>query len=306
MTVTILGAGIMGRTIALSFALANINVNLYDVKNDSLELAQKKILEHLEIQKEYNLVDDDIKIMSHINFIDNLEEAVKDSEFIIEAVPEVLKIKEELYSKLSDLLTEDIIVASNTSTFSLEKLQKLYFYKDKICITHYFNPAHLVPLVEVVTNSMTAQDISFVKTLLEKSGKEVIVLNQDIDGFVANRLQAALLREAFNLVENNIATFEDIDKAVKFGPGLRWALNGPFEIADFGGLDTWDKVVSNLFPDLSNRQDTPEKLIEKNKLNELGTKTGKGFYDYSKVDLVNAEKDREKQMIEILITKNKK
>ncbi|MFC6292296.1 3-hydroxybutyryl-CoA dehydrogenase [Macrococcus epidermidis] len=305
MTVTILGAGIMGRTIALSFALANIDVNLYDVTNESLELAQKKILEHLEIQKEYNLVDDETKIMSHIDFVDNLEEAVKESEFIIEAVPEVLKIKEALYSKLSDLLTEDIIVASNTSTFSLEKLQKLYHYKDKICITHYFNPAHLVPLVEVVTNSMTEQDISFVKTLLEKSGKEVILLNQDIDGFVVNRLQAALLREAFNLVENNIASFEDIDKAVKFGPGLRWALNGPFEIADFGGLDTWDKVVSNLFPDLSNRQDTPEKLIEKNKLNELGTKTGKGFYDYSKVDLVNAEKDREKQMIEILITKNK-
>lgn len=96
-----------------------------------------------------------------------------------------------------------------------------------------------------------------------------------------------------------------IDKAVKFGPGLRWALNEPFEIADFGGLDTLDKVVSNLFPDLSNRQDTPKMLIEKNKLNELGTKTDKGFYDYSNVDLVNAEKDREKQMIEILIIKNK-
>lgn len=95
-----------------------------------------------------------------------------------------------------------------------------------------------------------------------------------------------------------------IDKAVKFDPELRWALNRPFEIADFGCLDTWDKVVSNLFLDLSNRQDTPEKLTQKNKLNELGTKTGKGFYDYSKVDLVDAEKEREKQMMEIFILIN--
>lgn len=305
MSVTILGAGIMGRTIALSFALANIKVKLFDVKRESLELAQKKILEHLEIQKEYQLVTDTASVMQNISFFINLEEAVSESELIIEAVPEVLSIKEELYHALSGLLSENVIVASNTSTFSLEKLQKLYQYQDKICITHYFNPGHLVPLVEVVTNSMSEDDIKFVKSLLERSGKEVIVLRQDIDGFVANRLQAALLREALYLVENNIATFEDVDKAVKYGPGLRWALNGPFEIADFGGLDTWEKVVSNLFPDLSNRQDTPNVLKEKNEINDLGTKTGKGFYDYSKVDLVNAEKDREKQLIEILITKNK-
>ncbi|WP_414053010.1 3-hydroxyacyl-CoA dehydrogenase family protein [Macrococcus animalis] len=305
MSVTILGAGIMGRTIALSFALANIKVKLFDVKRESLELAHNKIHEHLQIQKEYKLIEDSTVVMNNITFIENLEEAVSESDIIIEAVPEVLSIKEQLYHALSELLSEDVIVASNTSTFSLEKLQKLYQHQNKICITHYFNPGHLVPLVEVVTNSMSEEDINYVKSLLEQCGKEVIVLRQDIDGFVANRLQAALLREAFNLVENNIATIEDIDKAVKYGPGLRWALNGPFEIADFGGLDTWDKVVSNLFPDLSNRQDTPEILTEKNEINELGTKTGKGFYDYSNVDLVNAEKNREKQLIEILITKNK-
>lgn len=305
MTVTILGAGIMGRTIALSFALSNIKVRLYDVKKESLELAQRKILEHLEIQKEYSLVEEVTEVMDNITFLENLEEAVSESNFIIEAVPEVLKIKESLYKSLNDLLSDEVIVASNTSTFSLEKLQKLYKYQEKICITHYFNPGHLIPLVEVVTNSLSDRDIDFVKTLLEQCGKQVIILKKDIDGFVANRLQAALLREAFNLVENNIATYEDIDKAVKYGPGLRWSLNGPFEIADFGGLDTWEKVVENLFPELSNSVELPKPLADKNKENQLGTKTGKGFYDYSQVDLISAEKNREKQLVEILLTKNK-
>lgn len=308
MKIGILGAGIMGHSIALSFALSNFETALYDISEEGLNTAKEKINKHLDIMHEMDALASHVaneSVLSHIHFTTDLSETVKDAGLIIEAVPEKIEIKKDLYGKLNDLVDSETIVASNTSTFSLDKLSELYHNKEKLCITHYFNPGHIVPLVEVVQKDMGEADVQTVKSTLEQCGKEVIVLKKDIDGFIANRLQAALLREALSLVEKGVAEPEDIDKAIKSGPGLRWSLNGPIEIADFGGLDTWNSVLKNLQP-LLDESTTPSRLlVEKYEAGELGTKTNKGFYDYSTVDLKDAEENRERKLIEVMKVKRK-
>ncbi|BBI32292.1 3-hydroxyacyl-CoA dehydrogenase family protein [Cohnella abietis] len=263
--ITVLGAGTMGMGIARLFAKHGFQVSLFDPNIQALPESSLHAAEELSI------------VISS-----ELEKAVTSADLVVEAVPEQLDIKLEVYRKLEAYLPPSAIVASNTSTFSLKELVADLTIADRMIITHFFNPADVVPLVEIVGLPSTAPHIvNEVFSLLQQCGKSPVVLNKDIPGFIANRLQAALMREASYLLENGVADAAQIDTVVTEGLGLRWALKGPFEIADLGGLDIWAKVTCHLFPELSNGSETPESIKQNVHKGKLGVKSGGGYYEYA-------------------------
>jgi len=261
--IAVLGAGTMGFSIAKLFAIHHYHVALYEPGR--IQAAEEKISQEA----------------LPIRLVTDLEEAVSFADLVIECVPEDLQIKQPLYRQLIPFLKPEAIVASNTSTFSLQQLAKGLPYADRIVIAHFFNPAHVIPLVELIGLAHTDPAIlEKLAHLLRKVGKAPVVLNQDIPGFIANRLQAALMREASFLLESGIASAEDIDSVVRNGLGLRWALKGPFQIADLGGLDIWSKVTGHLFPSLDKNIEPPISMMAKIARGELGVKSGSGYYNY--------------------------
>lgn len=306
--VTVLGAGTMGHGIAQLYAQADFQVTLYDINNDILTNASTRISNNLDmLLKEKSIVlDDEERVLSHITTTTDLEEAVKDSKFIIEAVSENLSIKFDLFHRLEEIVSEETIIASNTSTFSIQQLAEGLHHKHRLIITHFFNPAHLVPLVEVVKGPNTPQHmIDETVEMLKKIGKQPVVLKKDIPGLIANRLQAALVREAFYLLDQGVADAKDIDLAITSGPGFRWAFIGPLETSDFGGLDIWKSVVENLAPHLSKEETIPLFINEKIKNRQLGTKTGIGIFHYNGDEEVQKRiRERDENFIRLARIKN--
>nr|WP_106779584.1 3-hydroxyacyl-CoA dehydrogenase family protein [Lysinibacillus timonensis] len=301
--ITVLGAGTMGHGIAQTYAQAGYEVTLYDIKNEILEIALARISDNLDLLIQENFIAPSNKetILKRIVITTNLREAVNESRFIIEAVSENLKIKFDLFKQLEKLVDEDTIIASNTSTYTIQQLSEGIEIKSRLIITHFFNPAHLVPLVEIVKGPETTQDIiEQTVQILERIEKKPIVLKKDLPGLIANRLQAALVREAFYLLEEGVADAKDIDLAVTAGPGFRWAFVGPLETADFGGLDIWKSVVENLAPTLSKEVKIPSFVNEKIVNGHLGTKTGNGLYSYKGYDQVQRRiKERDEHFIRL-------
>ncbi|MEQ4483393.1 3-hydroxyacyl-CoA dehydrogenase family protein [Cohnella silvisoli] len=262
--ITVLGAGTMGLGIAKLFASHGFDVSLYDPNIQSLSESSLQAA----------------KALSIVVYSD-FEKAVATADLIVEAVPEQLNLKHDVFRKLEVLIKPTAIVASNTSTFSLQELVTGLTIADRMIIAHFVNPADVVPVVEIVGLPSTPPRIlNETVSLLQHCGKAPVVLNKDIPGFILNRLQAALMREACYLLESGVADAGQIDTVVREGLGLRWAFKGPFEIADLGGLDIWGKVTGHLFPELDNRSQAPQAIVQRTDKGELGVKSGKGFYEY--------------------------
>lgn len=218
--IAIIGSGVMGSGIAQSFAVSGYFVTINDIKVELLYHAQNRISENLSLLIEEGTLTDQEKqgALANITYSVDLEGAVRDADFIIEAIPEVLELKLNLYQQMEEIIKPDAIVASNTSTFPISQLMEKASFADRMVITHFFNPGHLVPLVEIVQHDETKPEI--VKTtmdLMRKIGKSPILLKKEIAGFIANRLQTALMREAFYLLKEGVADAEDIDTAITAG-----------------------------------------------------------------------------------------
>lgn len=296
--IAILGAGTMGHGIGQIFAQHGLAVTVYDPHPAALQAASEKVLRNLRLLQENQggeAVNPGLAV-SNLMFTSDLSAAITGADLVIEAVPENLTIKWSLYSQIAPMLKPTAIVTSNTSTFALETLAFEQPFADRFLITHFFNPAPLIPLVEIVQLDITMPGIAGqLIELLRACGKVPVLLKKDIAGFIANRLQAAVMREACYLLESGIAEAAQIDTAMKEGPGLRWAIGGPFEIADYGGLDVWEKVTGHLFPQLGASQEAPELIREKVAKGELGVKTGAGFYTYgdpAQQERQSGERDR--------------
>lgn len=301
-SITIIGSGVMGCGIAQSFALSGYFVIINDLKEEYLSKAQKTISRNLALLiEEGTLTQEEMQdALNHITYRVDLDVAVRDADFIIEAIPEVIELKWGLYHQLEQLIKPNSIIASNTSTFPISLLMKESSFADRMVITHFFNPAHLVPLVEIVQHDETNPKVVEVTLdLMRKIGKSPVLLKKEIAGFIANRLQTALMREAFYLLKEGVANAEDIDKAITAGPGFRWAFTGPIEIADFGGLDTWQRVFDNVAPELDQRKDAPvliRSLVDQGK---LGTKSGEGIFRYEESTVSQKIDERDRNFIKL-------
>ena len=281
--ITVIGAGIMGHGIAQVCAQGWKTVTLVDLSPEVLETARQKIHRNLKLLVDNGLATQGSErgVLERIRFCADLSAGVKDADIVIEAIPEKLALKEELYTQLETICAPNVIFASNTSGIPINTLAKLASRPDKSIGTHFFMPAHLIPLVEVIQGDATSQDvIERTMELMVAIGKKPVRVRKDVPGFIGNRLQLALSREAMALVENGVASPEDIDTVVKTGLAIRLVFSGPLEQRDLNGLDTHLSVAERLSPDLEDSKKPLAILKEKVAAGRLGLKSGQGFYDW--------------------------
>jgi len=299
----IIGCGTMGHTIALNAAWVGIQVKMYgvdqkDVQNGLLAVKAKlKTLFANDLIKQ----DQQDQILEKITGTDSLSDAVSGATFIIECIPEILKLKNDLFIKLDEMCNEEVILATNTSGLSPSLIGLNLKYPQRILATHFWNPAHLIPLVEVLRAKFT-NDNTFKRTidLLMFMNKKPIEVKKEVPGMVGNRLQFALFREAQFLLEQGIASKEDIDAAVTYGIGRRLPVTGPLLSADMGGLDVFASISDYLFKDLSNTDQSSGKLKDLISQGHFGQKNGKGYYTWNEKFTEAMNHKREEQLIQFL------
>lgn len=292
--VAVIGAGLMGHGIAQEFAAADYAVSLFDMNEAMLQTARQRIQDNLKRLAEQGLMGTESieRALGHLRLCTALEETVRDADFVIEAVTEDLTVKQALFEQLDALCPPHTILASNTSTFMPSRLAAATRRPEQVLVAHYFNPPYLLPLVEVVRNPQTSEaTVQTVCDLLTGIGKTPVVLQKEAPGFVANRLQTALLREALHIVQNGIASPQEVDTVVRNSFGRRLALAGPFEIGDLAGLDLWRTIAELLLPEIASTTEVPSLLEAQVARGEYGVKTGKGFYTWD-TETVQAERGR--------------
>lgn len=308
--IAVLGAGTMGHGIAEVFAMNNFQVNLYEISNERRNSVKEVIKKELEFLEENKYIDKD-KIKNTLNNIflySDLKAAVENADFVIEVTPEKLELKQELFKNLSELTKKETILASNTSSLSLMEMIKFVpEKKKKYCmVNHWYNPAHLMPLVELsYFGNMPEKIFIEIEKIYKKANKITIRVLKDIPGLIANRIQQGVAREVFSLMEMEVASYKDIDKALMFGPAFRYATTGQLEIADMGGIDIWYTVGNNLLKVMDNSQCANKLLKEKVEMNKLGIKTGEGFFKYNKDDIERINNNfYKKLLLQLKVSKN--
>lgn len=282
--ITVVGAGFMGHGIGQEFAVAGYDVVLHDVSRQALDGAVEKIDANLARLAAWQVIPADAPTaaMARIRTTTALPAAVQDADLVVEAVYEDLDLKQEIFGEMDRLCPAPAILASNTSTFTPSLLAAATGRPDRVVGMHYFYPPSLLPLVEIVPGPATsAETVGTACALLREMGKQPIVVRKECLGFVANRLQFALQREALYLVEQGIASAQDVDIAVRDGFGRRLAFAGPFEIAEPIGWDLELQIQKHLLPHLAASATPSPLLVDKVERKELGIKTGKGFYEWT-------------------------
>ena len=298
-----LGTGTMGFGTALLFAMKGYNVRMFGRSNASIERGFSGIRSALNTYIEKKLVNaNDIpQIIGRIKGVTTLEEAAQDADFVIESIAENIDTKREVWAKIEKLTGPKTIFATNTSGLSPTAIQEALVRKENFVVAHFWNPAHLVPLVEVVPGKYTSQEtVDVTWKLMEKIGKKPVALKKEALGFIGNRLQLALLREALYIVEEGIGTAEAVDTAVKYSIGRRLSTTGPIETADLGGLDIFYNIASYLNEDLCDAKQPSALLKQAIDKGTLGAKTGSGLYDWTPESLAKIKKTRENILLEWL------
>ena len=282
--VAVIGAGLMGHGIALEFAAAGIDVTINDRNAELLESALERARSGLELLTQAGRMgaDDIESAMLRIAPVPEIEDAVADADVVIEAVFEDLPLKQGIFERLDKAAPERAVLLSNTSTYLPGVLADSTARPDRVAVAHYFNPPHFLPIVELVRGPETSdQTVETARDLLLRIGKRPALVNRQILGFIGNRLQSALFREALALVQEGVASAQDVDAVVKYGFGRRLAVAGPFEVWEQIGWDLVSTISSELFPEIDRSTEVPKVLRDKVEAGELGTKTGKGFYDWT-------------------------
>ena len=281
--VGVVGGGLMGAGIATKFALAGHEVLILETSAERRATIPAVITDVLQELIAAGIVDaaGGAAARERVKLVETLP-ALAAAPVIIEAIPEVLAAKQELYRQLEVALAPGTVIASNTSGLMPDVLCANLEHPERFLITHFWNPPHAIPLVEVVPGVRTDPSVvNHVMAVLRDIGSEPVLLRKAVPGFIGNRIQFAILREALHLVRSGVADAATIDAVVKASLGRRYAIMGPFEAADLGGLETFLRVAMNLLPALARDESGLDELRERISRGETGAATGQGFYPWT-------------------------
>ena len=299
--ITLLGAGMIGNGLALHFAKAGYEITLYSRTQQTIDKAIESTRSNLSLLLQKPAGSNEIeKIVGRIKTTTDLKKSVANSPIIIESVAENLKIKQDLFKELDEICPRETILATNTSVISISEIASQSKNRSRILGTHFWFPPYLIPLVEVIKGKDTSDEVmELTYQFMKKAGKHPIRCMKDVPGFVANRLQHALWREAISIVEHGIADAATVDEAIKNSIGIRLAVLGPVENADMVGLDLTLAIHNTVLKDLEASPNPSPLLLEKVKKGELGFKSGKGFYDkWTQEDITRVRSNLLKYLID--------
>ncbi len=300
--ILIVGSGMMGKGIAQVFSSCDdYDIMLYDIReadihtdirNNLNQLRDKGILTEEEITKR----------LSKISFTTDINhEAVKNADMVIECVFENMQVKQDTFAQLEAICSTDTIFATNTSVMSPTEIAAKLIHKERLVGTHFWNPAFLIPLVEVVKSNYTSDEVAEITMeVLAKVGKKPVLCKKDVPGFIANRMQHALWREAISIVENGIADAKTVDEAVKYSFGLRLPQLAPMENIDMVGTDLTYNIHNYIFRDLESSKQPSKLLTEHLENGEIGFKTGKGFQEWTPEQIEKSKKDLNEYLIKMI------
>lgn len=281
--ITVLGAGMMGPGLAQIFAVKGYNTTIWARRSEVLPEAVKTVRANLELMAKNGIGrQEDIEpAIKRIKTTNDFEEAVSNADFVEEAIGEDLALKQDFFQRLDTLCHEKAILATNTSVISPTEIAEKSKHRERIVGTHFWNPPHLIPLVEVVRAKETSEEtMEKTMALMKAVGKKPVWVKKDVPGFLANRLQHALWREAISIVQNGIADPAEVDEAVKNSFGLRLPVLGPMENADLAGLDLTLAIHNYVLKHIEDSHDPSPILKEKVEKGDLGLKTGRGFQEW--------------------------
>jgi len=281
--VAVLGAGLMGHGITqVAAQAAKYEVYMRDIKQEFLDNGMKMINDRLQrfLQKGEITEAEVNQVVSRIHPTLDLKEAVSDADLIIEAVTENPELKKKVLAEADTLAKPDAIIATNTSSISITELASATHRPEKFAGMHFFNPPQSMKLIEIIRGAKTSDEtLNTIVEVSKKMGKEPVVVKKDVAGFVVNRILIPALNEAVALVDEGVATPEDIDKAIKLG--LNWPM-GPLTLLDYVGLDTTLAITEVMVKELDPKYQASPLLRQMVRAGLLGRKSGKGFYDWKK------------------------
>ncbi|MCS6952000.1 MAG: 3-hydroxyacyl-CoA dehydrogenase family protein [Bryobacteraceae bacterium] len=307
-TAAVIGTGMMGPGIAVTLASGGVETTIVSRTEEGAARGLAKAREQVAFLERHGVMDpaEAARAAERLHASAQLERAVRGADLVIESTPEEMTSKQVLFATLEELASEAVL-ASNTSSLSITALASKCRRRDRVLTTHFWNPPHLMPLVEIVCGRETSREVAAaVRCLLLQCGKTPVMVKQDRPGQLGNRLQMALWREAVHIVAEGIADPEDVDLAAKTGFGLRLPVYGIFEHADGVGLDLVHAVMDYTARDLYNQPQAPPLLKQKVEAGQLGVKTGCGFYDWSEKSFADVAARRDQFLVEFLRSRRRR
>lgn len=296
--ISVLGAGLMGVGIATHFARFGHDVWLYDTDSNriaDIATVASGILDELIATDAFSGTDK-MTVLSRLHGTGSLEDLAI-SGLLIEAIPERIELKHALYAQLEALIAPEAIIASNTSGLPPDALAANLAHPERLLIAHFWHPPHFIPLVEIVPGTATKPEyLRELQQLLVSMQLEAVVLDRAAPGFVGNRLQFALLREALHIVKSGIASAEVVDQVMRASLGRRYAMVGPLEAADMTGLSTVQDICRHLLPELATGSDMMSLVAEKVAHGDTGLRSGQGFYRWDDSRKEYIQQRREHQL----------
>jgi 3-hydroxyacyl-CoA dehydrogenase len=285
----VIGTGTMGPGMGAVLARAGIDTALYDVSPEALERAKAAAQLAAGVLERLDAASGD---GGGLRFESDLDAALEDADFVLEAVPEKLELKQELFPQLEEGAAPDAVLASNTSGIPITKIASVCSRPERVVGMHWSNPPHLIPMIEVIPGEQTAQEtVEAAVELVRRIGYHPVV-EKEVPGFVENRILYAILRECLDLVDRGIIDPEGLDLNVRWGIGYKLAVIGPMELLDMAGLDIYNAVGSYLNQDLSTSAEVSSTIRDLIDRGRLGMKTGGGIYDYTpeQIDELRAQR----------------
>ena len=280
MRAAVIGLGTMGPGIAATLARGGIDVHCHDASAEQLARAERELDAAFQVLEQIG--GPAAPKRGAVALDADLAAAVRDAEFVVEAVPERLELKRQVFAELDRVAPARAILASNTSGIPITQLQEAVTRKDRVVGMHWSNPPHVIPMVEVIAGNHTSSaTVEATKQVITDLGLHPVVVRKDVPGFVHNRVLYAILRECVSLVEKGVISPEELDTCFKWSLGLKLAVIGPMELLDVAGLDIYEAVAGYLNADLDNAAGVPSYIASRTRDKQLGMKTGRGIYEYA-------------------------